>query len=718
MNAATSEPRKFSPSPRPTTSGELRRAATTRVGSCGVDGDQGERALEPAADPLHRGGQVGAATRARSSSRWAATSVSVSETSSWPSRLELGAQLGEVLDDAVVHQRDPAGRPEVRVGVDVVRGAVGGPAGVPDAGGRRRQRRARRCAFSRLASLPARLSETIAAVGHERDPGGVVAAVLQPAQALDHDVLGLLVADVPDDSAHGPRVYRRRGPRPTGARRLQQSPRMPTGGEPRRAPTATAASRRRTSSSTAPPGPRWPARSRTRSPRTRSTALRGLGDALDLDEVREVYLPLSPAAQPVRRVGRPAAPRAGGVPPPAAAAAHAVRDRARRLGRGRQVDHRARAPADAGALARAPATSRWSPPTASSTPTPSSSAAGSCTARASRSPTTAGRCCGSWSTSSPARTRSRRRSTPTSPTTWSPTRRCVIKHPDIVIIEGLNVLQPARVARRRPHRPRGERLLRLLASTSTPATADIREWYVDRFLRLRETAFRDPQSYFARYAALSQDEAVAEAERIWDTINGPNLDARTSLPTRSRATLVLRKDARPLGALRAAAQALASSFCSGIAVTRTNTAPSSVSSAPTAPPCAAASVRASWRPIVTPVPSAFDVERLEQCSERLGLARGAPSRTTRSSSQGPTRRTSRRRARGRGLAAAACQRSRRTRAQQSPGRRPRRPRRRARRSRRGRPAPRRAPRPTRAAARARAGRAAARPSARRRRRAP
>ena len=74
------------------------------------------------------------------------------------------------------------------------------------------------------------------------------------------------------------------------------------------------------------------------------------------------------------------------------------------------------------------------------------------------------------------------------------------------------------------------------------ATRDIRHWYTQRFLRLRETAFRDPASYFARYANLTEREAVAEAERIWDSINGPNLDGNIK-PTRSRATLVLRKDA-------------------------------------------------------------------------------------------------------------------------------------------------------------------------------
>jgi type I pantothenate kinase len=74
------------------------------------------------------------------------------------------------------------------------------------------------------------------------------------------------------------------------------------------------------------------------------------------------------------------------------------------------------------------------------------------------------------------------------------------------------------------------------------ALADIRRWYVDRFLRLRETAFRNPASYFRKYASLTHDEAVDEATRIWDSINGPNL-VQNIAPTRSRANLVLRKDA-------------------------------------------------------------------------------------------------------------------------------------------------------------------------------
>ena len=121
-----------------------------------------------------------------------------------------------------------------------------------------------------------------------------------------------------------------------------------------------------------------------------------------------------------------------------------------------------------------------------------------------------------------------------------PDEKVVVKRPDIVIIEGLNVLQPARV------RDDGRTGLAVsdffdFSVYVDAALADIKRWYVDRFLRLRETAFRDPASYFRKYAALSHDEAVDQATRIWDSINEPNL-VQNVAPTRSRANLVLRKD--------------------------------------------------------------------------------------------------------------------------------------------------------------------------------
>ena len=122
-----------------------------------------------------------------------------------------------------------------------------------------------------------------------------------------------------------------------------------------------------------------------------------------------------------------------------------------------------------------------------------------------------------------------------------PDEKVVVKRPDIVIIEGLNVLQPARM------RDDGRTGLAVsdffdFSVYVDAALTDIKRWYVDRFLRLRETAFRDPASYFRKYAALSHDEAVDQATRIWDSINEPNL-VQNVAPTRSRANLVLRKDA-------------------------------------------------------------------------------------------------------------------------------------------------------------------------------
>ncbi|MBA8793177.1 type I pantothenate kinase [Friedmanniella endophytica] len=120
-----------------------------------------------------------------------------------------------------------------------------------------------------------------------------------------------------------------------------------------------------------------------------------------------------------------------------------------------------------------------------------------------------------------------------------PDQRVTVRSPDILIIEGLNVLQPART------RPDGTTGLALSDFFDFSVYVDahhnaIREWYIQRFLSLRDTAFRDPRSYFTRYAGLTEDEAVAQARQIWDSINGPNL-AMNIKPTRGRATAVLRK---------------------------------------------------------------------------------------------------------------------------------------------------------------------------------
>ncbi len=117
----------------------------------------------------------------------------------------------------------------------------------------------------------------------------------------------------------------------------------------------------------------------------------------------------------------------------------------------------------------------------------------------------------------------------------------VIESPDILIVEGLNVLQPANM-------PRGGEAIPFVSdffdfSIYLDAEPDvIRDWYVARFMRLRSTAFRDPGAYFHQYANLSQDDAHARATEIWNTINLKNLEEHI-LPARQRAGLILRKSA-------------------------------------------------------------------------------------------------------------------------------------------------------------------------------
>ncbi len=120
-----------------------------------------------------------------------------------------------------------------------------------------------------------------------------------------------------------------------------------------------------------------------------------------------------------------------------------------------------------------------------------------------------------------------------------PGERVLVRRPDVLIVEGLNVLQTPRPA------TDGRTSLAVSDffdfSVYVDAHLDhIRSWYVERFLRLRETAFADPHSYFHRYARLSDEEARSTALRIWTEINEPNLRENV-LPTRSRASLVLSK---------------------------------------------------------------------------------------------------------------------------------------------------------------------------------
>lgn len=113
-----------------------------------------------------------------------------------------------------------------------------------------------------------------------------------------------------------------------------------------------------------------------------------------------------------------------------------------------------------------------------------------------------------------------------------PDEKQVVSKPDILIVEGLNVLQTGPTL-----------MVSDLFDFSIyvdARTADIERWYIDRFLKLRHTAFREPGAHFAKFANFSDDAARDSAREIWQSINLPNL-IENILPTRVRASLVMFK---------------------------------------------------------------------------------------------------------------------------------------------------------------------------------
>ena len=115
----------------------------------------------------------------------------------------------------------------------------------------------------------------------------------------------------------------------------------------------------------------------------------------------------------------------------------------------------------------------------------------------------------------------------------------IVDRPDILIFEGINVLQSRDL-------PKDGKIVPMVSDFfdfSIYIDADenlIHSWYVGRFMKLRETAFRDPNSYFHRYATISEDKAMDIAEGLWANINLKNL-RQNILPTRPRADLILQK---------------------------------------------------------------------------------------------------------------------------------------------------------------------------------
>jgi type I pantothenate kinase len=121
-----------------------------------------------------------------------------------------------------------------------------------------------------------------------------------------------------------------------------------------------------------------------------------------------------------------------------------------------------------------------------------------------------------------------------------PGQRAVVESPDVLIVEGLNVLQ----------QPGADQAVALsdyfdfkIYVDAQPT--DIKQWFLERFAKLRESAFTNPESYFHRYSQVEYEVALNRANEIWDTINLPNLVDNIQ-PTKSRATLVLQKGSNHL----------------------------------------------------------------------------------------------------------------------------------------------------------------------------
>lgn len=115
-----------------------------------------------------------------------------------------------------------------------------------------------------------------------------------------------------------------------------------------------------------------------------------------------------------------------------------------------------------------------------------------------------------------------------------------IENPDIVIVEGINVLQV-------PRNYEKKRKKRVFVSDFfdysiyvDASHSDLRQWFIERFLTLQNTAFLNPDSYFHQYAKMSKQESIDFANQVWDTINLPNLE-KNILPTRFRADLIIEK---------------------------------------------------------------------------------------------------------------------------------------------------------------------------------
>jgi type I pantothenate kinase len=120
-----------------------------------------------------------------------------------------------------------------------------------------------------------------------------------------------------------------------------------------------------------------------------------------------------------------------------------------------------------------------------------------------------------------------------------PGEELIVDHPDILIVEGLNILQPGEYARDGKPIVFASDFIDFSIYIDADEN-DLRRWFMARFFKLRDTAFRDPKSFFHQFSLMSEAEAAKLGTSVWEQINLPNL-TQNIVPTRSRADLILRK---------------------------------------------------------------------------------------------------------------------------------------------------------------------------------
>jgi type I pantothenate kinase len=491
-----------------------------------VHDEKSERALEPRDDATQGLGQISAIAVFATDEKSGDFGVCLAREF-FASVEKLGLQLVVVFDDSVVDECELAAVAEVRMRVHICRTAVRRPARVTDA-----RRTVCDTDSGEIVGEDAELSCSlsgfhVAVAIDDGDAGRVVSAVLESAEAPHEHLDALAGSDVAHDSTHGPNSTgalsrAARGGRPA-AKLVGMTEPAPSNGHV----TPFVEIDRATWAELAPS---------TKLPLTETelVQLRGLGDLLDMREVSEVYLPLSRLLNlyvaGARQLHRETSSFLGeryrstpfviGVAGSVAVGKSTIARLLREL------------------LARWDDTPRVELVTTDGFLLPNAELERRGIMDRKGFPESYDRRALLRFVSKVKSGAQEVRAPFYSHLSYDviPDAEIVVRAPDVLIVEGLNVLQPPGPGSRLAVSDLFDFTVYVDARTH-----DIARWYEERFLALQRGAFSNPKSYFHRYASLTEEQARAKAHDIWTSINEPNL-LRNILPTRARASRGLRKD--------------------------------------------------------------------------------------------------------------------------------------------------------------------------------